>query len=243
MARLAARYDRNASRYHQGVYSRKRLDLHATITSTLSPLFLGQLKNLHKSCLSAFKAALHTTLSGGGTDYSFGDVVGKATRECEKRFQAGGKEACIEEKEWSWEEELGLLREEIANVAEVFRKDETKKTVNLIEVRIWELDIGHVDWLTLLQRNFKRQISEPVDVALNKASPDMWDKVLGAFKQLLERAESSYLKKAKGKPRGFHIWLPSSWISCSVQLYRGRKRERARVATRPCLACSSCQDR
>ncbi|KAF8444787.1 root hair defective 3 GTP-binding protein [Boletus edulis BED1] len=174
-----ARYDRDASRYHQGVYSRKRLDLHATITSTLSSLFLGQLKNLHKLCLSAFKSALHATLSGNGTDYNFGDVVGKATSECETRFQAGGKEACIEETEWSWEEELELLREEIANVAEVFRKDETKKMVNLIE------------------RNFKRQISEPVDVALNKATPDMWDKVLGAFKQLLERAESSYLKKAK----------------------------------------------
>ncbi|KAF8557636.1 root hair defective 3 GTP-binding protein [Imleria badia] len=176
-----ARYDRDASRYHQGVYTRKRLDLHATIASALCPLFLGQLKNLHKSCLTAFKSALHATLSGDGTDYNFGDVVGKATSECETRFQAGGKEACIEEKEWSWEEELTLLREEIANVAEVFRKDETKKMVNLIE------------------RNLKRQISEPVDVALNKAAPDMWDKVLGTFKQLLERAESSYLKKAKGE--------------------------------------------
>ncbi|KAI9571146.1 RHD3/Sey1 [Boletus coccyginus] len=174
-----ARYDRDASRYHQGVYSRKRTDLHATITSTLNPLFLGQLKNLHKSCLSAFKSALHATLSGDGTDYNFGNVVRKATSECETRFQAGSKEACIEEKEWSWEEELNLLREEIANVAEVFRKDETKKMVNVIE------------------RNFKRQISEPVDVALNKAAPDMWDNVLAAFKQLLERAESSYLKKAK----------------------------------------------
>ncbi|KAG9316752.1 protein SEY1 [Chiua virens] len=174
-----ARYDRDASRYHQGVYSRKRLDLHAMITSTLTPLFLGQLKNLHKSCLSAFKSALNATLSSDGTDYNFAEVVGKATSECEARFQAGGREACIEEMEWNWEDELALLREEIGNIAEVFRKDETKKTINLIE------------------RNFKKQISEPVDVALNKATPDMWDKVLGTFKQLLEKAEGSYLKKAK----------------------------------------------
>jgi hypothetical protein len=97
---------------------------------------------LHKSCLSAFKSALNATLSGDGTDYNFGDVVGKATSECETRFQAGGKEACIEEEEWGWEEELGLLREEIANVAEVFRKDETKKMINLIEVRICHLGDG-----------------------------------------------------------------------------------------------------
>lgn len=196
-----ARYDCDAPRYHQGVYSRKRLDLHAAITSALSPLFLGQLKNLHKSCLSAFKSALQVTLGGDGTDYNFGDVVGKATSECETRFQTGGEEACIEEKEWSWEEELAMLREEIANVAEVFRRDETKKMVNLIEVRIHcpTRHGGDVNRLTIMQRNFKRQISEPVDVALNKAAPDMWDKVLGMFKQLLEKAESSYLKKAKGE--------------------------------------------
>ncbi|KIJ18584.1 hypothetical protein PAXINDRAFT_8839 [Paxillus involutus ATCC 200175] len=172
-----ARYDRDASRYHQGVYSRKRLDLHATIASILSPLFLSQLKNLHKVCLSAFKSALHAALNGDG--YNFADVVGKATGNYETKFQEGAKEACIEENEWSWEEEMGLLREEMGNVADICRKDETKKMVNLIE------------------RNFKRQISEPVDVALNKAAPDMWDRVLGAFKQLLNNAESSYLKKAK----------------------------------------------
>ncbi|KAH7888883.1 RHD3/Sey1 [Phlebopus sp. FC_14] len=174
-----ARYDRDASRYHQGVYSRKRFDLHATLTSTLSPLFLGQLKNLHKACLSAFKSALHAALRGDGTDYNFADVVSKAKLECEQRFEEGAKEACIEEKDWAWEEEMGLLREEIGSVADVCRKDETKKMVNLIE------------------RNFKRQISEPVDLALNKAAPDMWDKVLATFKQLLDKAESSYLAKAK----------------------------------------------
>ena len=35
-----------------------------------------------------------------------------------------------------------MLREEITNVAEVFRKDETKKMVNLIEVRIYHLGDG-----------------------------------------------------------------------------------------------------
>jgi len=122
------------------------------ITSTLSSLFLGQLKNL-----------------------------GKATSECETWFRAGSKEACIEEKE----EELSLSREDTANAAEVFRKDETKKIVNVIEVRIHHLDEtwNDTDELAIMQSNLKRQISELVDVALNKASaPDMWDNVLAAFK-------------------------------------------------------------
>lgn len=235
-----ARYDRDASRYHQGVYSRKRLDLHATITSTLSPLFLGQLKNLHKSCLSAFKSALHDTVSGG-MEYNFGDIVSKATNECETRFQVGGKEVCIEEKEWSWEEELFMLREEIATIAEVFRKDETKKTINLIEVRMcWAWVEGEM--LSILQRNFKKQIAEPVDIALNKATPDMWDKVLGSFQQLLGKAESSYLKKAKGETIVcLSAYLERMWSS--VQLHGGRKYKRTIIASYTCLDGTARQDR
>jgi protein SEY1 len=48
----------------------------------------------------------------------------------------------------------------------------------------------------LLQRNFKKQISEPVELALQKGSPDMWDTVLTAFRETLDKAESAYLAKA-----------------------------------------------
>lgn len=53
--------------------------------------------------------------------------------------------------------------------------------------------------LKYFQRNFKKQISEPVDISLNKATPDMWDKVLSTFKNTLEKAESTYLAKAKSE--------------------------------------------
>ncbi|KAG0707121.1 RHD3/Sey1 [Suillus ampliporus] len=172
-----SRYDRDASRYHQGVYNRKRADLLGVLDSTLSPLFLRQLKNLHKLCLSAFKKELLEGLRG--EEYNFADVVGKARTKCETRFADGAKEVSLEDTDWTWQDELESLREEIGNVADQCRKDETKKMVNLIE------------------RNFKKQISEPVDISLNKATPDMWDKVLSTFKQTLEKAESTYLTKAR----------------------------------------------
>lgn len=171
-----SRYDRDASRYHQGVYQRKRSDLLGVMDSTLSPLFLGQLKNLHKSCLSAFKTELLQGLRGD--EYSFADVVEKARIKCETRFADGAKEVSLEDTDWTWQDEFEFLREEIGNVADQCRKDETKKMVNLIE------------------RNFRKQISEPVDISLNKAAPDMWDKVLSTFKETLEKAELTYLVKA-----------------------------------------------
>ncbi|KAF8915591.1 RHD3/Sey1 [Mucidula mucida] len=172
------RYDRDASRYHQGVYKRKRVDLTSALDSTLSPLFLGQLKNLHKLCLSSFKKELLEGLKG--EEYNFAEVVKSAKETWETKFKTAAVEAVVEESpEWNWEEESFLLKDEMSTVADQCRKDETKKMVNVIE------------------RNFKKQISEPVELALGAPAPDMWDRILKNFKQTLEKAEATYLAKAK----------------------------------------------
>ncbi|KAF5386149.1 hypothetical protein D9615_002595 [Tricholomella constricta] len=171
------RYDRDASRYHKGVYGRKRADLIASLDSTLSPLFLGQLKNLHKTCLVTFKKEMLDGLRG--ESYSFADVVFKAQGRCVKTFSEGAQEALVEGADWAWEDELESLKEEVRAVADQCRKDETKKMLNLIE------------------KNFKRHISEPVELSLNKAKADMWDGVLQTFKDTLDKSEATYLAKAK----------------------------------------------
>ncbi|KAF8070100.1 RHD3/Sey1 [Lyophyllum atratum] len=170
------RYDRDASRYHKGVYGRKRADLLASLDSTLSPLFLGQLKNLHKTCLVTFKKEMLEGLRG--ESYNFADVVYKAQGRCVDTFSATAQEALVEGTDWAWEDELESLKEEVRAVADQCRKDETKKMLNLIE------------------KNFKKVISEPIELALNKANTDMWDHILRTFKETLEKAEATYSAKA-----------------------------------------------
>ncbi|KAF8520478.1 RHD3/Sey1 [Hysterangium stoloniferum] len=178
-----AQYDRDASRYHKGVYRRKRTDLLAQLNSVLSPLFLGQLKNLHKDVLATFKQDLINKLRGEG--YSFGDVVSKARQRLTQRFQEGAEEARKvkeddeSDEEWNWHEEEELLNIEVAAIASQMRLDETKKMVNQIE------------------RNFKKAISDPVELHLNQATSDMWDRILTVFRSTLDKAESSYLSKAQ----------------------------------------------
>lgn len=71
-----------------------------------------------------------------GEDCDFADVVKKARQRCEAEFADRGQEARVEDTaDWSYEEELELLKEEVQSVADQCRKDETKKMVNLIEVR------------------------------------------------------------------------------------------------------------
>lgn len=100
--------------------------------STLSPLFLGQLKNLHKSCLVSFKREMLEGMRGD--NYSFADIVSDARSKYEELFLAGAKEMLIEGVNWSSDEEFSLFQEEIQLVADQCRKDETKKMVNVIEV-------------------------------------------------------------------------------------------------------------
>lgn len=38
-----------------------------------------------------------------------------------------------------------------------------------------------------------------MDLALNKAAPDMWDQVLKTFRETMDKAEATYLAKAKSK--------------------------------------------
>ncbi|KAG8710512.1 Dynamin-like GTPase that mediates homotypic ER fusion [Ceratobasidium sp. 395] len=172
-----ARFDRDASRYHAGVYGRKRADLLVQLDTKLGPLFLGQTKNLHKLCLSSFKKEV---LDGVKTEgYSFADVVGGAREKWEGRFRESAAEALLPDTDWSYDEELELLRQEFVLVADQLRADETKKMVNHIE------------------KSFKRSIAEPVGLHLNKPKADMWDEVLVAFKEMLDKAEKTYVNKAK----------------------------------------------
>ena len=174
--------------------------------STLTPLFLGQLKNLHKSCLVSFKREMLEGMRG--ESYSFADIVGDARSKFEQLFLTGAGELLIEDVNWSYDEEYSSFQEEIQLVADQCRKDETKKMVNVIEAGPFVL-LCNVDLLTPPQRNFKRTISEPVEIALTKPTPDMWDKVLATFRKTLTKSEAAYLTKAKS-------WLSQSSLRLKV---------------------------
>lgn len=127
----------------------------------------------------AFKKELVEGLRG--EDYSFASVVSQAHQKCESTFSVGAKEALLEDTDWTWVDELDLLKEEIGHVADQCRKDETKKLLNQAE------------------RNIKKLLSEPVEMQLAKPSRTMWDEVLRTFMDVVSKTEAAYLSKAKSK--------------------------------------------
>ncbi|TNY22692.1 RHD3/Sey1 [Rhodotorula diobovata] len=174
-AALAA-YDAAASRYHPAVYARQRAELATKVHGALLPLFATQLKSLHKGTLRAFRVEVEDALRGDG--YDFARVVRDARTRAEGTFEEEAARVVLEESGWSAEEERVALGEDMDSVAELLRKEETRKMVAVIE------------------RNIKRQMAETVELALDSPSADMWDKVLSAFKAALAKAEEAYVRKA-----------------------------------------------
>lgn len=131
-AALAA-YDAAASRYHPAVYARQRAELVTKVHGALLPLFATQLKSLHKGVLRAFRVEVEDALRGDG--YDFARVVRDARTRAEGTFEEEAARVVLEESGWSAEEERVALGEDMDSVAELLRKEETRKMVAVIEVR------------------------------------------------------------------------------------------------------------
>jgi len=101
--------------------------------STLHPLFLTQLKNLHKSLLRSYRLSIEASLKKDG--YDFAKVVKEAKEDAESRFVEESRKVELDESGWSRDEQEALLREDLESVAELLRKEETRKMVAIIEVR------------------------------------------------------------------------------------------------------------
>jgi len=71
------------------VYQRKRQELLATLHSSISPLFLGQVKNLHKTVTHRYMKDLAAGLKEPG--YDFAHVVTEATQKAIDAFIEGAK--------------------------------------------------------------------------------------------------------------------------------------------------------
>lgn len=170
-------FDKEASRYHAEVYKRKRLDLLDKLNTALLPLFLGQLKNLHKTILASFKKSIVEKLRGEG--YDFGQVVSQERKRAEAQFKGAATLLLLADTDWSLSEEVAQFEQEIDQVANQCRAEETVKMVAQIE------------------RTLKKSIAEPTEIALSKPGPDMWDRLLESFKLALDKAEAVYLAKAK----------------------------------------------
>lgn len=89
---MEASFDAAASRYHSGVYNRKRQDLGVALHSSLLPVYLGQLKNAHKGAMAKFVADINASLKA--PSYDFAQVVSRCTADARDAFLDAARGEC-----------------------------------------------------------------------------------------------------------------------------------------------------
>lgn len=175
-AEALAVFDKDASRYHRGVYARKRADLLLQLNAVLLPFFLAQLKNLHTKLASAFQQAMQEGTRGAS--YDFGRLVEEHVAHALAAFDAETQRLVLPDTDWSVSEERMHLEEDLRAVARTLRADETQK----LAVR--------------LEKDIRRHLAEPIEAALSEPDAGMWDRVLGVWREACDRAAALYRERA-----------------------------------------------
>ncbi|KAI8637905.1 RHD3/Sey1 [Parasitella parasitica] len=172
-----ASFDKNASRYHQGVYQKKREEMLAKLNTQLHVLFVGQLKNLHKKAVAMFDENLKAELKK--PNYNFAVAVEGCLKTATDYFLASAKAILLSETDWSFTSEITSLEEEFSEVSAKARAEEFKKMTKA------------------LTKQVENELSEPITLVLNNPGPNPWDKILQAYLKTVENGQITLNKMAK----------------------------------------------
>lgn len=125
-------FDKNASRYHQGVYEKKRSEMLTKLNIQLNVLFVGQLKNLHKKAITTFEENLKLELKQ--PNYNFATAVDSCLKNSQDIFLNGAKALVLPDTDWSYTNEYKTLEEEFTELSTKARTDEFKKMTKSLTV-------------------------------------------------------------------------------------------------------------
>ena len=130
-------FETEASRYHKGVYQRKRVELESKIDSRLKALFLGQLSAAHKSGVQEFSDAVSNEVKAGqkkGASYDFAEIVTRQKKVALQKYEREAKAVLVEGAPWStYKQEIALYQKDLDEVSGRLRRDEIRRLATRVE--------------------------------------------------------------------------------------------------------------
>ncbi|KAK7752361.1 Dynamin-like GTPase that mediates homotypic ER fusion [Diatrype stigma] len=194
-------FEVNASRYHKGVYKRKRSDLETKIDQRLKALYQGHLTAAHKSGVTTFSDAVSGAVKAGqksGAAYEFAEIVEKAKRSSLESFENEAKSLYIDDVPWSnFTSQYVLFEKELDEVSSRLRKDEMRRLATRVE-RWVKSRLGDSIGLEFNKLGSGRGGSgAPEDGAKLPTERDLWDRVWNVFTTIVQEAEGRFAERAK----------------------------------------------
>jgi hypothetical protein len=194
-------FEIEASRYHKGVYSRKRTELEGKIDTRLKALYQGQLTAAHKAGVAAFSDAVSSAVKAGqkkGASYEFADIVEREKKAALTRFETEAKSLAIENVAWTnFKAQYVLYMKDLDEVSGKLRKEEMRRLATRVE-RWVRSRLGESIGLEFNKLGSGRGgAGAPEDGEKPLSEKDIWDRIWTLFVATVKEAETRFLERAQ----------------------------------------------
>ena len=193
-------FETEASRYHKGVYGRKRSELEGKIDVRLKALFLGQLSAAHKIGINSFSEAVTAAVKAGqkkGASYDFAEIVDRVKKTALSRYEKEAKGVLVEGAPWSnYKQEMALYQQELDEVTGRLRKEEMRRLATRVErwVRSRLADSIGLEFNGL--GSGRGGLGAPAEGSM-PSEREIWDRIWKIFVKTVEEAERRFSDRAK----------------------------------------------
>ncbi|KAG4304682.1 hypothetical protein PORY_002075 [Pneumocystis oryctolagi] len=181
-------FDKKGSQYYNDVYLCKRSDLINKLHSRMYILYITQLGTMVKLNINRFKNIMKNGLEKPYNGFNFKNLLNDSCSIIENDFKTKASKYCINGADWTFNQELKLLRKEMDKIACDLQKEEISKLINNSE------------------KDFKLQLDEPVSLILKNPCDNIWDQVISKYLEI----NDDFIKNLSQKLFSFDVSQPEN---------------------------------
>ncbi|KAI4122425.1 MAG: hypothetical protein LQ338_005830 [Usnochroma carphineum] len=193
-------FETEASRYHKGVFTRKKGELETKIDGRLKVLFQGQLSAAHKSGVREFSDAISNAVKAGqkrGASYDFAEIVDREKKTALSKYEREARAVLVEGASWSnYKQELAAYQKELGEVSGRLRRDEMRRLATRVE-RWVRSRLGESVGLEFNALGSGRDGSGAPETGDKPNEKEIWDRIWGVFTKTVKEAEKRFTDRAR----------------------------------------------
>lgn len=193
-------FEIEASRYHKGVYGRKRAELENKIDGRLKILFQGQLSAAHKSGVNDFSEAVSSAVKAGqkkGASYDFAEIVDREKKTALSKYDKEARGVLVEGAPWSnYKQEMSLYQKDLNEVSGRLRREEMRRLATRVE-RWVRSRLGESIGIEFNALGSGRGGSGAPESGDRQPEKEIWDRIWSVFTKTVQEAERRFTDRAK----------------------------------------------
>ncbi|KAH0551355.1 Dynamin-like GTPase that mediates homotypic ER fusion [Trichoglossum hirsutum] len=202
-------FETEGSRYHKGVFTRKRAELEGKVDARLKALSQGQLSAAHKLGVADFTQAVTAAVKlgqkrgGKAGGYDFAEIVEREKGRAMGKFKSQSEDLRIVGAPWSkYEQELRLFEKELGEVSARLRGEEMRRLANRVE-RWVRSRLGESVGLEFNNLGSGRGGSGAPETGEKPTTEkDLWDRIWKIFTKTVQEAETIFTERARSFDAG-----------------------------------------